>query len=111
MNKCSNCEQFVDVALHQCYIQPVDPQDDEPKKRKKSKKNKRARRVVRANEGREPEEEDEPPPLFVYADYEAVTDDSGVQTPIMVCAEDEQSDVTEVFYGENCSEEFLNKSI
>ena len=25
----------------------------------------------------------------------------------MVCAEDEQSDVTEVFYGENCSEEFL----
>ncbi len=65
---------------------------------------------MRANEGREPEEEDVPPPLFVYADYEAVTDDNRVQRPIMVCAEDEESDVTEVFYGENCSEEFFRVS-
>ena len=108
MDNCSNCKQFVEVALHQCYIQPVNPDDDEPKKKKKTKKNKRARRVVRANEGgREEQEEIEPPPLFVYADYEAVTDADGVQTPIMVCAEHEATDVTEVFYGENCSEEFL----
>lgn len=107
MEKCNNCDQFVDVALHKCFIQPVNAKDDEPKKKNKNKKNKRARRVARANEGGEPEEEDVPPPLFVYADYEAVTDENGVQTPIMVCAEDEESDVTEVCYGENCSEEFL----
>ena len=100
MDNCNNCKQFVEVALHQCYIQPVNPDDDEPKKKKKTKKNKRARRAIRANEGgREEEELIEPPPLFVYADYEAVTDADGVQTPIMVCAEHEATDVTEVFYG------------
>ena len=65
------------------------------KRKRKLKKNKRARRVVRANEGGTQEEEEiEPPPLFVYADYEAVTDADGVQTPIMVCAEHEATDVT-----------------
>ena len=38
MDKCSNCKQLVEVALHQCYIQPVKPEDDEPKKKKKTKK-------------------------------------------------------------------------
>ena len=57
--------------------------------------------MVRANKGgREEEEEIKPPPLFVYADYEAVTDADGVQTPIMVCAEHEKTDVTEVLWGE-----------
>ena len=37
VNKCSNCKQFVEVALHQCYIQPVNPEDDEPKNKNKTK--------------------------------------------------------------------------
>lgn len=51
---------------------------------------------------------EKPPPLFVYADYEAVTDAEGVQTPILVCAEAEDEDETYSFYGPSCTEEFVD---
>ena len=47
------------------------------------------------------------PPLMIYADYEAVVDEDGVHTPILICAEREDDDDTQVFYGPDCSEEFL----
>lgn len=63
--------------------------------------------MVHSNESEELEDEMKPPPLFVYADYEAVTDTDGVQTPIMVCAEDAETGDCQVFYGTFCTREFL----
>ena len=77
---------------------------DEPKK--KTKRNAQARRVVHSNEGEKLQDEFKPAPLF--ADYEAVTDTDGVQTPIMVCAEDAETDDSKVMYSNFCSKEFLN---
>lgn len=90
------------LPSHQCYIQPVDPAEDKPKKKKK-----KAKKTKDGEESSKPK----PPPLFVYAGYEAVTDGEDVQTPIIVCAETEDCDVTEVFYGEDCTKnlfEFLD---
>lgn len=94
----------MEVARHKCFIQPVNHKDDGP--RKKKKRNVQARRVVRSNEGEELEDEFKPTPLFVYADYKAVIDTDGEQTPIMVCAEDTETDDSKVMYGNVCSKEF-----
>lgn len=48
------------------------------------------------------------PPLFVYADYEAVTNDSGVQSPILVCRESEGGHEPPQFYGTSYTEDFFN---
>lgn len=47
-------------------------------------------------------------PIFVYADYEAMTSDSGLQTPILVCCESEEEDETNVFYGLDCTEQLFD---
>ena len=98
MGTCYNCEHTVKINNHQCYIQPIDHAEDEPKKKKKKTK--------KTKDSEEPPKP-KPPPLFVYADYEAVTDSEGVQTPIIVCAETEDCDETEVFYSEDCTERFI----
>ena len=46
------------------------------------------------------------PPIFVYADYEAMQSADGEHRPIMVCCESDQEDYTNVFYGEHCSQDF-----
>ena len=47
------------------------------------------------------------PPIFVYADYEAMQSADGEHRPIMVCCETAQEDHTRVFYGQHCSQDFL----
>ena len=49
------------------------------------------------------------PPLQVYADFEAVTDEDGKQTPILVCFETDESDETVVCEGPNCTGELFEK--
>lgn len=95
----------MEVATHKCFIQPVNHKYDDP--RKKKKRNAQTRRVVHSNQGEELEDEFKPTPLFVFADYEPVTDTDGVQTPIMVCAEDAETDETKVLYGNVCSKKLL----
>ena len=46
------------------------------------------------------------PPIFVYADYEAMQSADGEHRPIMVRCESDQEDYTHVFYGEHCSQDF-----
>lgn len=46
-------------------------------------------------------------PTFVYADYEATTDASGLQSPILLCSESEEDDTPHVYYGPQCTEEFF----
>lgn len=49
------------------------------------------------------------PPLMVYADYEAITDPAtGLQTPILVAYETEESDVCHLHYGDDCTERFFD---
>ena len=43
------------------------------------------------------------PPLFVYADYEAVTDEQGVQTPILIGYETNESEECQLYYGNDCT--------
>ena len=49
------------------------------------------------------------PLVQVYADFEAITDDEGKQTPILVCFETDESDETVVCEGPHCMDLlFLN---
>jgi len=43
------------------------------------------------------------PPLQVYCDYEAITDEEGIQTPILLCLEDDKTDDTHFLYGPTCT--------
>ena len=47
------------------------------------------------------------PPLFVYADYEAVTDADGVQTPILIGYETSESNTCHFHDGEGCTAQFV----
>lgn len=105
--ECPFCQQQVDQTKHQCFIQPVDPEDDKPKLKKVNANEVGSRHTVRTDEDGSCWVE-ELPPLFVYADYEAVTDDDGVQTPILVCCEEEEEDETHSFYGPTCTDNLFD---
>ena len=42
------------------------------------------------------------PPVFVYADYEAMQESDGEYFAIMVCFETDEEDYNHTFYGEEC---------
>ena len=103
---CSVCGKSVDIASHQCYIQP---EKDKPNEKRVS------RNDVGTRPFREPHPDDpdtrvwveRDPPLQVYADFEAMTDAEGVQTPILLCAESDEDDKTVSFYGPDCTKRFF----
>ena len=49
------------------------------------------------------------PPLQVYADFKAITDEEGKQTPILVCFETDERDETVVCEGPNCTGQLFEK--
>ena len=49
------------------------------------------------------------PPLFVYADFEATTDDQGFQTAILVGYETSESEECCTIYGTDCTERFVEE--
>lgn len=105
--ECPFCLQQVDQATHKCFIQPIDPEEDEPKFKKVRAEAVGGRPVALVEEdGGCWVEENKP--IFVYADYEAMTSDSGLQTPILVCCESEEEDETNVFYSLDCTEQFFD---
>ena len=103
--ECNICEKKVKLDTHQCYIQRIPEAEDHPK----------TKRVPRNEVGTRPFTEPDPgdpdtrvivdrePPLQVYCDYEAITDAEGNQTPILLCLEDDKSDITAFFYGPDCT--------
>ena len=103
--ECRICEKKVKLDTHQCYIQRIPEAEDDPK----------TKRVPRNEVGTRPFTEPEPsdpdtrvivdrePPLQVYCDYEAITDAEGNQTPILLCLEDDEADITAFFYGPDCT--------
>ena len=48
------------------------------------------------------------PPLQVYCDYEATTDDDGYQTPILLCLSTDEDEEIHHFLGEDCTDNYLN---
>ena len=108
--ECRICEQKVHLATHKWYIPRLKRDVDDPKRK----------RVPRDEVGTRPFEEPEPddpdtriyverePPLQVYADYEAITDAEGNQTPILLCAETDEDDDTVSFYGPDYTSDFFD---
>ena len=79
--KCPNCKEEDDLREHQCFIQPV-----------------------------EEEEEGGKPPLFVYADIEAMTLPDRTFQPNLLCYQTSQvGSRIQSLKGENCCGEFLKK--
>ena len=101
--ECPFCEKQVDQNTHKCFIQKVDPDDDEPKYKVVSESEVEDRTVVGVTEDGSCWVAKNTP-LFVYADYEAVTDENGLQEPILVCCETEEDDECQVFYGRRCTD-------
>lgn len=106
-NQCPYCGKYVNLEEHQCYIQPEPEDCDAPKLKTVDLKDVGLREIISRNEetGKATIERD--PPLLVYADYEALKTPEGYQKPIMVCAESEEEDETNTFYGEDCTETFF----
>jgi len=91
--------------MHQCYIQRIPEVEDDPKMKHVPRNEVGTRPYTEPDPG-DPDTrvmEDREPPLQVYCDYEAFTDDEGNQTPILLCLEDDESDFTAFFYGPDCT--------
>ena len=90
--KCPICKEFVFIANHKCYIQPV-----------------------AENEETEPTEEGgggmvvPPPPLFVYADLECMQNYEGVFIPNLLCYSCEEEEEIHVLDGDQCVLNFLHE--
>ena len=77
--KCPNCKEEDDLRDHKCYIQPV-----------------------------EEEEEGGKPPLFVYADIEAMVLPNGAFQPNLLCYQTSKPNSTiQTLKGPNCCREFI----
>lgn len=103
--ECRNCEKHVEISKHLCFIQPVDEDDDQPKTKKVTPENVLGRVVV--GEENEMVVVEREPPLLVYADYEAITDEHGVQSPILIGYETSESNESHLLYRENCLDAFI----
>ena len=93
--KCPVCGEWVYVADHKCYIQPVEREEEE--------------------ETEQPTEEGGGcmvaplPPLLVYADYEAMQDHEGVFVPNLLCYSSSEEEDIHVLHGEDCTLQFLQE--
>ena len=92
-------------------MQPISEEEDRAKKRAKQRDRRGAQaaiQFVRVNDNRgESEEEEELPPMFVYAVYKC-SQDAGEHEPILICAQREDDDTPFIHYGRDCSEAFHN---
>ena len=86
------------------------PNEDDPKTKRvsRSQVGTRASWEPRPNDPDTRPEVEYDPLLQVYCDYEAMTDAEGNQTPILLCAETDEEDYTEIFYGPDCTAEFFD---
>ena len=93
--KCPVCDEWVFINDHKCYIQPV---------------------VEEERDTKEPTEELEgegrmvapTPPLFVYADFEAMQNAEGVFMAHLLCCSSTEEEAIHVLEGEDCALQFLH---
>ena len=105
---CEFCDKYVDLYQHQCYIQKVPKENDDPKTKRVPVGDVGDRRPLGPSKKGMVEVEREPP-LFVYADYEAVTDDEGYQSAILIGYETSESDDCNILYGDDCTRRFIDE--
>ena len=105
---CPFCKMYVSQQTHRCYIQPIAEDEDEPKLLCVPQSEVGDRDVVEVDPETGNCYVEANTPLFVYADYEATTDEQGVQTPILLCCESAEDEETTVFYGRDCTERFFD---
>jgi len=90
--KCPVCHEWVSIQDHKCYIQPVVEEEEE--------------------EGGGSMEAPPPPPsppLFVYADFEAMQNAEGVFVPNLLCYSSSEETTIHVLDGEDCALQFLHE--
>ena len=80
--KCPVCTKYVFIQDHKCYIQPV----------------------VEEGEGCMVAP---PPPLFIYADFEAMTNAEGIFIPNLLCYSSSDEEEIHVLQGADCTLNFL----
>lgn len=103
---CDTCDKYVNISLHKCYIQCLDPSEDAPKTRNVALDDVEDHHtVVSVNDS--VAQVAKPPPLFVYADYESISDENGVQTAILLGYETNESEECHLIYGEECTDVFF----
>lgn len=101
--KCDVCGEFVKIAEHKCYIQPVAEEkeeettvmDDDPL-------------YWDQENGQNDCKQPPPPTLFVYADFEAMRNAEGEFSPNLLCYSTSEEDEVHVLEGEGCPLEFLH---
>ena len=104
---CPICDQRVDLATHQCYIQPIDPDDDLPKTKRVPATIAGTHAVVGEPDDDGYVEVERESPLLVFADYEAITDAEVLQTAILIGYETVESKDTVLLYGQDCTARFI----
>ena len=106
--ECIHCEKVVETASHCCFIQKVKKSDDDPKTKLVAIDQVGARATIgEAKNGKIRVERD--PPLFVYADYEAMTNEEGCQEAVLIGYETSESEDCVMIGGRDCTEVFIRE--
>ena len=90
--KCPVCQKYVSINHHKCFIQPVAEEEEKPE-------------ATAEGEGCMVAP---PPPLFVYADLEAMQNAEGVFVPNLLCYSSSEEESIHVLDGEDCTLQFLH---
>ena len=92
--KCPVCHEWVFINDHKCYIQPV--VEEERGSEEPSDTEGEGRMVA------------PPPPLFVYADFEAMQKAKGVFVANLLCYSSAEEETIHLLDGEDCALQFLH---
>ena len=88
---CPSCKQVVDIRTHKCFIQPHVEKESQPEM---------------DEEGHE--KQPLPPPLFVWADIEAMQLPNREFQPIMLCYRTSESNIIVTHKGRQCVTSFMH---
>ena len=91
--KCPICKEYVSINDHKCHIQPVAEEEEEEPETKEG-----AGCMVAP-----------PPPLFIYADIEAMQNAEGVFVPNLLCYSSSEEEEIHVLDGDQCVLNFLQE--
>ena len=106
--ECQHCEKEVDMSQHCCFIQKVKKSEDDPKTKWVELNRVGLRATVgSAKRGKIQVERD--PPLFVYADYEAMNNAVGYQEAVLIGYETCESEDCVMIRGSDCTSTFIRE--
>jgi len=86
------CQEWVFLPDHKCYIQPAVEEEEQ----KQTEEEEGEGRMVA------------PPPLFVYADFEAMQNAEGVFVANLLCYSSTEEETIHVLEGKHCALQFLH---